>query len=75
MTEIRDPFTDASPPYPPDLFWDVVPCRACGCHDFDACVDEETGMVRWWVEEDPCSSCAAGIAAEADPATAGLYAA
>ena len=75
MTEIRDPFTDASPPYPPDLFWDVVPCRACGCHDFDACVDEETGMVRWWVEEALCSSCAAGIAAEADPAMAGLYAA
>ena len=34
----------------------------------------ETGMVCGWVEEDLCSSCAARLAAEADPAMAGLYA-
>ena len=53
---------------------DLVQCRGCGCHDCDACVDDETGMVCGWVEEDLCSSCAARLAAEADPAMAGLYA-
>ncbi len=74
MTDSHAPFPADAPPYPPDFFGDVTRCRACGCHDFDACVDENTGMVCWWIEEDLCSACAAGMAAEADPAMAGLHA-
>lgn len=74
MTEIHNPAEDASPPCPPELFRVVAPCRACGRHHVHACVDEETGLLCWWAKEDPCSPCAAGIAAEADPAIAGLYA-
>lgn len=33
-------------------------CRVCGCSDFDACFDPETGAGCYWVDEDLCSVCA-----------------
>lgn len=67
---IRDALFDPNP-----IFDDADPvqCSGCGRHDRDACVDDGTGMVCFWVEEDLCSSCAARLAAEADPAMTGLY--
>lgn len=34
---------------------DLRSCRSCGCTDDNACVP-----ACWWVEEDLCSTCAAG---------------
>ncbi|MCY3754818.1 MAG: hypothetical protein OXG99_12120 [Alphaproteobacteria bacterium] len=58
----------------PNFTLDAAVCRGCGCHDLDACEDEEAGMACWWVEPDLCSVCAAEFAARLDPAMAGLYA-
>ncbi len=70
--------TPAIPPrlfYPEPLFMhDTARCRCCGCHDLDACVDEDSDMACWWVEPDLCSACAAELAAGLDPEMAGLYA-
>ena len=35
----------------------VPRCRCCGCTDFDACVDPETGEACHWVAPDLCSAC------------------
>ncbi len=58
----------------PNVTFDTAVCRVCGCHDFDACVEEDSDMACWWVEPDLCSACAAEMAAKLDPAMAGLYA-
>lgn len=34
-------------------------CRECGCWEYNACWDDDTGPC-WWVEADLCSHCAAG---------------
>lgn len=36
---------------------DTDKCRVCGCTNWSACPDPETGTC-WWVEEDLCSACA-----------------
>lgn len=33
-------------------------CRACGCSEFDPCVDDVCGLTCRWVERDLCSACA-----------------
>ncbi len=58
----------------PNVTFDTAVCRVCGCHDFDACVEEDSDRACWWVEPDLCSACAAEMAAKLDPAMAGLYA-
>lgn len=58
----------------PNITFEEAVCRGCGCHDFDACEDEEAGTACWWVEPDLCSVCAAEFAARLDPAMAGLWA-
>ena len=73
MADLDRPIADATPPYPRSFFENVTHCQGCGCHDFDACVEDDTGMVCWWVEENLCSACAAKMAAQADPAMADLY--
>lgn len=41
--------------------WDWTPpagiCRICGCWDFDACLDPESGEPCSWVEPNLCSAC------------------
>ena len=32
-------------------------CRICGCTDYNACLDKETGVACHWVEDDLCSNC------------------
>lgn len=34
-------------------------CRDCGCTEFDACIDDESGEPCSWAVEDLCSACAA----------------
>ena len=36
----------------------VQACRACGCWQYDACVDEESEEPCHWEEPDLCSACA-----------------
>jgi len=36
----------------------ATPCRGCGCADWMACVDSDTGQRCHWVEPDLCSACA-----------------
>jgi hypothetical protein len=41
-----------------DGYGDTGTCKRCGCSNFDACVDPDTGHACYWVKEDVCSACA-----------------
>ena len=59
-------------PPPPPAPGDPI-CRGCGCWDWNACVDGDDEAC-WWVEDDLCSVCAAGMQAAAVRACSGFHA-
>lgn len=43
-------------------------CRVCGCWEYDACWDDDSGAC-WWVTPDLCSHCAARQPSPSDSAS------